>query len=145
MKQNVITLSFAAFAHDIGAHDRITLDVSKVWHVEYVNADKVTRAARREEFIRNFLLGYGVPEAKVTKVMAQSRTERSAADQQVYDRARAKFSYHVIRPDATTKPEGATAKAGKTEKAADPLTTALEAFAALSAAQRKAFLAVVVK
>jgi hypothetical protein len=37
------------------------------------------------------------------------------------------------------------AKAGKVEKAGDPLTVALEAFAALSAAQRKAFLAVVAK
>lgn len=34
-------------------------------------------------------------------------------------------------------------KAGKAEKAGDPLTVALEAFAALSAAQKKAFLAVV--
>jgi hypothetical protein len=142
MKQNVITLSFAAFAHDIGAHTRITLDASKVWHLEYQTADKTTRTARREEFILNFLLGYGVPEAKVTKVMAQSRTERGAADQKVYDAARAKFTYHVIRPDATTKPEGATAKAGKAEKAGDLLVIALEAFAALSAAQKKAFMAV---
>lgn len=36
-------------------------------------------------------------------------------------------------------------KAEKAEKAGDPLTVALEAFAALSAAQRKAFLAVVAK
>lgn len=146
MKQNLITLSFASFAHDIGAHTRITLDVSKVWHLEYVDADKATRSARREEFILNFLIGYGLASAKATKVVAQSREERSEADQKVYDAARAKFTYHVVRPTAKAGDTGAKAgKAGRTEKAGDPLTVALEAFAALSAAQRKAFLAVVAK
>lgn len=142
MKQNLITLSFASFAHDIGAHTRITLDVSRVWHLEYVDADKATRSARREEFILNFLIGYGLTAAKATKVVAQSREERSEGDQKVYDAARAKFTYHVVRPEKTAKAgdTGAKPKAGKTE--GDLLVIALEAFAALSAAQKKAFMAV---
>ena len=142
MKQNLITLSFAGFAHDIGAHDHITLAVSLVWHKEYLTADKATRVARREEFILNYLVGAKMPEAKATKVVAQSRTERSAADQQAYDRARAKFTYHVVRPEKTAKAEGAATKAGKAEKGGDLLVIALEAFAALSGAQKKAFMAV---
>ena len=123
-----IKLSFATFAHDLGAHHRITLDVSLVWHQQYLGADSVTRTALREEFIRNFLIGYGCknPEA----IMAQSRDERTAEDQKVYDAARAKFTYHVVRPEKQ-------ASSGKS----DPVTKALSLVAQMTPAQKKRFLA----
>lgn len=123
-----IKLSFATFAHDLGAHTRITLDVSLIWHTEYLSADEVTRKARREEFILNFLKGYGCknPEA----IMGQSRDERTADDQKVYDAARAKFTYHVVRPEKQ-------ASSGKT----DPVAKALSLVAAMTPAQKKRFLA----
>lgn len=122
-----IKLSFANFAHDLGAHTRITLEVSEVWHTEYLTADEVTRKARREEFILNFLKGYGCknPEA----IMGQSRDERTADDQKVYDAARAKFTYHVVRPE----------KAGGSAKA-DPVAKALALVASMTPAQKKRFL-----
>lgn len=58
---------------------------------------------------------------------------------------RVTYVMQVLTGVAEAKAEARKAKAGKAEKAGDPLTTALEAFAALSAAQRKAFLAVVAK
>ena len=62
--------------------------------------------------------------------------------------SRVKYLMAVLTGAAEQKAEerkakAAKAKAGKTE--GDPLTVALEAFAALSAAQKKAFLAVVAK
>lgn len=95
---NNITLTFAAFAHDLGAAHRITHDVSLVWHKQYASADSVTCRAMREEFILNFLQGYGLSATNSAKVMAQSRDDRSAEHQKVYDAARAKFTYHVVRP-----------------------------------------------
>jgi hypothetical protein len=123
-----IKLSFATFAHDLGAHTRITLDASLIWHTEYVTADEVTRKARREEFIRNFLTGYGCknPEA----IMGQSRDERTADDQKVYDAARAKFTYHVVRPEKSSG-------SAKT----DPVAKALSLVASMTPAQKKRFLA----
>jgi hypothetical protein len=122
-----IKLSFATFAHDLGAHTRITLEVSEVWHTEFLSADEATRKARREEFIRNFLMGYGCknPEA----IMGQSRDERTADDQKVYDAARAKFTYHIVRPEKS----GGSAKT-------DPVAKALSLVASMTPAQKKRFL-----
>lgn len=123
-----IKLSFATFAHDLGAHTRITLDVSVVWHEQYNGADAVTRTSMREEFILNFMVGYGCKNAQA--IMAQSRDERSADDQRVYDAARAKFTYHVVRPERGVS-------SGKT----DPVAKALALVAQMTPAQRKRFLA----
>jgi hypothetical protein len=126
-----ITLTFAGFANDLGAHERITLEASLIWHTEYAKADKATRAARREEFILNFLIGYGLTQAKAEKVMGQSRDDRTTADRKVYDAARAKFTYHIVRPE---KKSGGAAKT-------DPVAQALELVAAMTPAQKKRFLA----
>lgn len=126
-----ITLSFATFAHDLGAHTRITLEVSQVWHDEYLAADAATRTARREEFIRNFMLGYGMTSGRVAEVMGQSRDERTADDQKVYDAARAKFTYHIVRPE---KSAGGSAKT-------DPVAKALALVASMTPAQKKRFIA----
>ena len=123
-----IKLSFASFAHDLGAHTRITLDASLIWHTEYLTADEVTRKARREEFIHNFLVGYGCKNAEA--IMGQSRDERTADDQKVYDAARAKFTYHVVRPE----------KASGSAKT-DPVAKALALVASMSPAQKKRFMA----
>lgn len=125
------TLTLAAFAHDLGAHQRITLEVSEVWYREYRKADKATQKARRKEFILNFLIGYGLTSAKATKVMAQSRDDRTADDQKVYDAARSKFTYHIVRPE---KKSGGAAKT-------DPVAQALDLVASMTPAQKKRFLA----
>lgn len=125
-----ITLTFAAFAHDLGAHTRLTLDASLVWHKQYGKADAATRTALREEFILNFLIGYGLTQAKAEKVMGQSRDDRAAADQKVYDAARAKFTYHVVRPEK---------KSGSAKT--DPVAKALALVADMTPAQKKRFLA----
>lgn len=121
-----VTLTYAAFAHDLGAHDQLTLSVSLVWHREYLKADAATRTARREEFILHFMIGAKVPEAKAKKIMAQSRTDRTTEAQQLYDRARAKFTYHIVRP--VKKPSS-----GK----ADIVAKALALIAQMDAAQKR--------
>jgi hypothetical protein len=133
-----ITLTFAAFAHDLGAATRITLDASEGWHREYTKADAATRTARREEFISNFLIGYIGQDKKLTaeqvekrakKILAQSRDERSTSDQKVYDAARAKFTYHVVRPEK------------KSSGKADIVAQALKLIAQMDAAQKRKVLA----
>jgi hypothetical protein len=120
-----VTLTYAAFANAIGAHDTLTLEVSLVWHREYLKADAATRASRRNEFILHFMIGCKVPEAKAAKVMAQSRTARTAEAQQLYDRARAKFTYHIVRPEK------------KASGKADIVAQALKLIAQMDAAQKR--------
>lgn len=127
-----ITLTYAGFAQSIGLHDHLTLEVSLVWHREYVKADAATRTARREEFILNFLIGAKVPESRAKRIMEQSRTDRSKEAQKLYDRARAKFAYHIVRKE---KPEGS----GKT----DPVASLLRSYKQLTAAQKRRFLAAI--
>lgn len=143
-----IPLSFATFAYSLGAHHRITRDVSVVWHRQYVKADAVTRSALREEFIREFLVGYLThgdnpmkPDAAVKrakKIMGQSRDDRTKDDQKVYDAARAKFTYHVER---RVKGEGNAKPSAK----ADPVADLITAYKALTAAQKRSFKAQVAK
>lgn len=121
-----ITLTYAGFARDVGAHDQLTLEVSTVWHREYVKADAATRTARRDEFILNFMIGTKCPEAKAKRIMEQSRTERTKDAQKLYDRARAKFTYHIVRP--VKKPSS-----GK----ADIVAQALALIAQMDAAQKR--------
>lgn len=125
-----LTLTFTGFAHDLGAHTRLTRDVSLVWHREYVKADDVTRAARREEFILHFLIGYGMSAAKAAKVMSQSRDERKADDHNAYSAARMKFTYHIVR-DAQERSHKA---------AVSPVEALLAKYNKLTAAQQRAFL-----
>jgi hypothetical protein len=121
-----VTLTYTAFANAIGAHDKLTLEVALVWHREYIKADAATRTARREEFILHFMLGAKVPEAKAVKIMALSRTDRTKEAQKLYDRARAKFTYYIVRP--VKKPSS-----GK----ADIVAQALALIAQMDAAQKR--------
>lgn len=127
---NQLKLSFAGFAFDLGAAHRITQEVSLPWHNEYVKADAVTRTARREEFVLNFLLGAGFTATHAAKVMAMSRTQRSHKEQNAYRAAEMKFKYHIVRGS------------GKAKGAAqvDPVAQLLAKFAQLTAAQQRKFL-----
>ena len=136
-----ITLTFATFAHSLGAHTRLTLAASKLWHEEYIGADKATQTARREEFILNFLIGYltsgdkpmayDAAEKRAEKIMGQTRDERTADDHKLYSAARMKFTYHIVRPEKSADGAGM----------ADPVAKALEWVAKMTPAQKRKFLA----
>lgn len=128
-----ITLTLAAFAHDLGAHTRLTRTVSEVWYKQYGKADAATRVALREEFILNFLIGYGMSATKAAKLMALSRPERSTEEQNVYRAAEMKFNYHIVR-DAYDAQRAKRAPVS-------PVDKLVNEFKALTAAQQRSFLA----
>lgn len=133
--KKAITLTFSQFAHDLGAHHRITLDVSLVWHEQYTDADDVTRTAMRQGFVASFVQGAtGLTYDAAVALVALKRTERSADDEKIVNAAGQKFKYHVIRPVASS---------GHTE--ADPVAQALKALSKLTPAQLKKVLAAVAK
>jgi len=130
-----IKLTLSQFAHDLGAHHRITLEVSLVWHEQYTNADDVTRSALRQEFVVNFVRGAtGITHDAAVALVALKRTERSADDEKVVNAAGQKFRYHLVRPEASSG-----------LKEVDPVAQAIALLGKLTPAQLKKVLAAVAK
>ena len=86
------------FAWQLGAHARITLAHSLIWHKAYVKATPETQAAWRADFIANFLMGnLEVTEAQAKAIIGKTRTQRTKAQQNAYRAAEMKFNYHISR------------------------------------------------
>ena len=102
MKQATLTLS--QFAHDLGAHARITQAVSLVWHKQYVKASAATRQAMREEFMTHFISGMLECNAKqAMRILITPNGERTETQRKAYQAASQKFLYHISRTGAKTE------------------------------------------
>ena len=103
------TLTLSQFAHDLGAHQRITQDVSLVWHRQYTKADTATRQAMRGEFLTHFIRGYmACTEKQAMRILITSAPERTAEQKKAYESASQKFLYHISRTGAKSKPAAQT-------------------------------------
>lgn len=92
------TLTLKQFAFDLGSHQRITREVSEVWHKQYSKADAATRQAMREDFLSEFIRGYAdCTEKQAMRILITVRGERKASEQQAYEAASQKFLYHIAR------------------------------------------------
>lgn len=105
------TLTLSQFAHDLGAHQRITTEVSLVWHKQWLKADAVTRTALRDEFLTHFTMGMlacTMPQA--VRILTKTKGERTAKEQGAYMAASQKFKYHISRDGAKSKPAEQTSQ-----------------------------------
>ena len=129
MKQ---TYTLNSFAFAVGTNDRMTLDASTPFHNEYAKADKPKQARMRTDWIVNYLQGnLSISNRQAIQVAEASRDDRATSEQQAYDRARAKFKYHVIRPEPSER----------TLKQVDIVAQALKLVDQMSKAQRNRFYA----
>lgn len=104
-----IPLTYAEFAHDLGAHSRLTREVSLVWHRQYTKANPATRQAMREEFLVQFISGYvKCNEKQAMRILIKGAPERTAEQKQAYEAASQKFLYHISRTGAKSKPAAQT-------------------------------------
>ena len=97
------TLTLTGFAFDLGAHTRITRDVSIVWHKQYLTATRATRTAMRTEFVDAFIKGY---ESGV-RIHTRVRNLTPKMQRHAEMAASQKFKYHISRDgakDAEAKP-----------------------------------------
>jgi hypothetical protein len=100
-KATQVELTYAQFANDLGAHQRLTLEVSAVWHRQYVKAGAVTRTALREEFMTHFVVGMldcTMPQA--VRILTATISQRTKAQHAAYMAASQKFKYHISRDGA---------------------------------------------
>ena len=104
-----IPLTYAEFAHDLGAHSRLTREVSLVWHRQYTKADTATKQAMREEFLTHFISGYvKCTEKQAMRILIKGAPERTVEQKQAYEAASQKFLYHISRTGAKSKPAAQT-------------------------------------
>jgi hypothetical protein len=100
-------LTYAQFANDLGAHQRLTLAVSVVWHKQYAKASAVTRTALRDEFMTHFTMGMLACNMKqAVRILTATISERTEEQHKAYMAASQKFKYHIARDGAKseTKP-----------------------------------------
>ena len=100
-------LSLAQFARKLGEATRMVQAASTPFHEHYVTLDADGRKAVRAEWIAAHLQGQGYTPAQAESIMGASRKDRHAEDQRGYDRARADFTYHVVRDATNQKAEEA--------------------------------------
>ena len=102
-KATKVELTYAQFAHDIGAHQRLTLAVSLVWHKQYVKASAVTRTALRDEFMTHFTMGMlECTQTQAVRILTATKGERTAKQNKAYQAASQKFKYHISRDSKKT-------------------------------------------
>lgn len=95
------TLTLSQFAHDLGAHQRLTLEVSAVWHKQWLKATQATRTALRDEFMASFVTGMlDCTQTAAVRILTKTKGERTTAQQAAYMAASQKFKYHISRDGA---------------------------------------------
>ena len=104
MKQ---TYTYTQFAFAIGTQERLTLQASIPFHEEYVaNEDKAFRAKMRKDWVVSYLSGFlKVSQAKAIKIAELTRVARNELNpklEEAVNRASKQFTYHIVRPEATT-------------------------------------------
>ncbi len=107
MSKTNAALTLAQFAFKLGDATRMVKAASEPFHAYYVSLDADGRKAMRQEWIENHLLGQGYTATQTETVMGASRKDRHADDQRNYDKARADFTYHVVRDATNQKAEEA--------------------------------------
>lgn len=126
-KATQVELTYAQFANDLGAHQRLTLAVSLVWHKQYVKASAVTRTALRDEFLTHFTMGMlECTQTQAVRILTATKGERTAKQNQAYQAASQKFKYHISRDGA----KSAAAKPVKSKRFSAEVRAAAKAYLA---------------
>jgi hypothetical protein len=127
---STITVNLSQFALGLGNADRLTLEASLPFHKAYHKADAEGQASMQLDFVTAYVQGNlkTTPE-KAAKLVALTRAKRNAKDEKAVNAAGKKFAYHIIRAEGSAKTE------------VDLLKAAMTAYAKLTAAQKRKFLA----
>ena len=125
------TFTYTQFAYAVGANERLTEEASLPFHEEYMaNEDKAFRAKMRKDWQISYVAGnLKVSQAKAIAICEMTREQRLAKDKELEDsvnRAGKKFSYHVVRPEGSSKQ-------------ADLVKQALAIYKKMTGAQKRSF------
>jgi len=109
-KAKAIVLSFEQFAEGCGRSDGMTLNASDNYHKQYLRLDADGKANWEQRYVCNYIVGYTdsrktMPSMTLKQAIDafdKKRTERSRNEELAVNAGKAKFRYHISRPEKSS-------------------------------------------
>jgi hypothetical protein len=106
-KSKAITLTYEQFAEGCGRTDGMTLNASDDYHKQYLKLDADGKANRELVYVTNYVVGYtdsrklmaSMTLKQAIEAFGMKRTERTRNEELAVNAGKAKFRYHISRPE----------------------------------------------
>lgn len=106
-KAKAIVMSFEQFAQGCGRSDGMTLNASDAYHKQYLTLDADGKADWEMRYVTNYVVGYtdsrttlkAMTLDQAVKAYGKKRTERTRTEELAVNAGKAKFRYHISRPE----------------------------------------------
>jgi hypothetical protein len=116
-KSKAIVITYEMFAEGCGRSDGMTLNASDDYHKQYLRLDADGKANWELIYVTNYVVGYTdsrktMPSMTLKQAIdafGKKRTERTRNEELAVNAGKAKFRYHISRPEKSSgkKPAGA--------------------------------------
>jgi uncharacterized protein YjiS (DUF1127 family) len=109
-KSKVTSYTYEQFAEGCGKNDASVLNASDTYHTQYVALEAEHRADWEKRYVTNYVVGYtairdGIKPmtlAQAIKAYDKKRTERTRTEELAVNAGKAKFRYHISRPEKSS-------------------------------------------
>jgi hypothetical protein len=109
-KAKAIVMSFEQFAQGCGRSDGMTLNASDAYHKQYLTLDADGKADWEMRYVTNYVVGYtdsrttlkAMTLDQAVKAYGKKRTERTRTEELAVNAGKAKFRYHISRPEKSS-------------------------------------------
>lgn len=109
-KSKVTSYTYEQFAEGCGKNDASVLNASDTYHTQYVALEAEHKADWEQRYVTNYMVGYtsirkGIKPmtlAQATKAYGKKRTERTRTEELAVNAGKAKFRYHISRPEKSS-------------------------------------------
>jgi len=106
-KSKAIVITYEQFAEGCGRTDGMTLNASDDYHKQYLKLDADGKANRELVYVTNYVVGYTdsrktMPSMTLKQAIdafGKKRTERTRNEELAVNAGKAKFRYHISRPE----------------------------------------------
>ena len=106
-KSKAIVITYEMFAEGCGRSDGMTLNASDDYHKQYLRLDADGKANWELIYVTNYVVGYTDSRKNMTSMTLKEaidaygmkRTERSRNEELAVNAGKAKFRYHISRPE----------------------------------------------
>ena len=106
-KAKATTYTYEQFAEGCGKNDAAVLNASDTYHTQYVALEAEHKADWEQRYVTHYMVGYTAIRkeikpmtfAQATKAYGKKRTERTRTEELAVNAGKAKFRYHISRPE----------------------------------------------
>jgi hypothetical protein len=109
-KSKAIVITYEQFAEGCGRTDGMTLNASDDYHKQYLKLDADGKANWEQRYVCNYIVGYtdsrklmtSMTLKQATDAYGKKRTERTRNEELAVNAGKAKFRYHISRPEKSS-------------------------------------------